>query len=273
MIRRIQGQQAVSSALGALGLPVDGHGAQYASLDAVYAFNDAPFVALETDDPVADTQDLYIPAHAFGQTGRELVDELAQFADGLARVILRVEATSRLEPAEPFRPMARYVHRRCTPSTGTSAVDIRPVDTTSEPFVRSLLRRAIFDGYGATELVTEDVDGYVNGLKFGPPNGLSALVARHEGRDIGHITWTAPLMDDVTGDTVVDLVDVLVLPEFEARGITAALTEAVLDALSRDGATLRGNVIAAEDGSDARLYSMLLNAGWSPAFDLWVAPL
>ncbi|WP_381561218.1 hypothetical protein [Streptomyces eurythermus] len=245
----------------------------YAELAAGYARGGERFVAVASHDPVLDTEDLYIPAHEFTSAGRELAEDL--LAAGEAdRVLLRVEAGSSLTPGEPFRRLVRYLVRTGRPSDTKPPQDVRivPVDERSTGFVKTLMRQAMLDGYHGAVGDPTAIDSYLDRtVRFGGPDGLHGLVAEVAGRAIGHITWTRPEPDDVTGRPFHDLVDVHVLPEFEKRTLTAALTRAMLDLLAGSGAGMRGNVIEGAGGEGDRLHAGLLRTGWTPLFALWVA--
>jgi len=239
----------------------------YLSLDAGYELDGRQFVAVESRDLVGATDDLYIPVHAFERVDRALAEELFAVSDA-DRLVIRTCGT---EPAPPFRRLLRYVTRQCAFAEGPAA-DVRDADERSAPFVRSMLRKALVDGYGDTPLDEEAVDAHLDRtVRFDGPDALHSLIAVHDGRDIGHITWTGPIADEVSGESFYDLVDVHVLPEFEGKNVTAALTTALVNRLAPEKAVLRGNVIETPGPESDRLYAVLLRAGWQPAYDLWVA--
>lgn len=244
----------------------------YADHGAAYARGAEQFVAFPSYDPVLDSQDLYVPAHEFAVMGGELAEDL--LAAGEAdRVLLRVEAQAGAVPEKPFRRLVRYVARTEGPPSAEPPPGIRlvPADAGSVPFVKSMMRRAMLDGYHGAVRDPRAVDAYLEEtVRFTGPGALHGLVAEAAGGEIGHITWTDPAPDEVTGALFHDLIDVHVLPEFEERAMTAALTRAMFDRIARSAAGVRGNVIEDEEGKADRLHDGLLRAGWAPLFALWV---
>lgn len=254
-----------------------------ASLRAYYAdegltsvIDGCPFVAIATAEPLLESLDLYCPVVSPGLLAVEHRRSalLAEARDrwGAERIIVRLEPRGLPFRDERFGLLAQYLTKRAQRGEPLPGPDIVPVSAESQAFVYRLLAKAIVNGYvdrrieldRAVAFVTESYD-------FGPGGNASALVARAEGRPIGHITWTETV-DDVTNQPVCEVVDVYVLEAFEGTGLSRALTLSLENLAAPSGAVLRGNVVRDGAGGETRVVQSLRSAGWDPAFDLWSAP-
>jgi hypothetical protein len=109
--------------------------------------------------------------------------------------------------------------------------------------------------------------------------GRVSLMARHDGRTVGHATLLTDHEDETTGEAIVELVDILVDGAPDPRLATAALTRAAASHARGLGRPLIGNVVhTAATGPEAagkdtwRIVTTLLETGWRLDHAYWWSP-
>ncbi|WP_371500528.1 hypothetical protein OG871_28270 [Kitasatospora sp. NBC_00374] len=109
--------------------------------------------------------------------------------------------------------------------------------------------------------------------------GRVSLVARRAGRTIGHATLLTGRDDDVTGEPITELVDVLVEDGEDVALTTAVLCRAAAAHAQTLGQALVGNVVHGHDQDPAtggrdtwRIVTALLARGWRIDHEFWWAP-
>ncbi|MFM9449324.1 hypothetical protein [Streptomyces acidiscabies] len=185
-----------------------------------------------------------------------------------------------VEPGPPWRRHLTYV--RCVgdlpPVPGGPEVSLADGDTDGE-LVRLWLAQA-FTAAGADmrRPVPEDVARAEADSLYALPGRVS-LLARHEGRTVGHATLLTEQEDETTGETFVELVDILVDGAPDERLAAAGLTRAAAAHAHALGRPLIGNVVhsaasdPAESGKDTwRIVTRLVEKGWTIDHAYWWAP-
>ncbi|MHC5908823.1 hypothetical protein ACVNF4_33860, partial [Streptomyces sp. S6] len=102
-----------------------------------------------------------------------------------------------------------------------------------------------------------------------------SLMARHEGRTVGHATFLTDRDDETTGETVVELVDILTDGAPAPTLVTAELTRAALAHAHALGRPLIGSVVhtpAPDGGGLRRTVPDLPVHGWRVDHVYWWAP-
>lgn len=159
------------------------------------------------------------------------------------------------------------------PTPAVSSVIRAPVDA-EQPIVRQMLVRAMVAGYAAFGRPVDEarVRAYVDDFfpTFAPTGPVSALVAVDDGDVIGHITWSADVVDELTGETFTELVDVLVADTHGGRGLASALVASAERETAPLGHRLLGHVVVDAGGHHEEVLDRLLGAGWLRSYDLWV---
>jgi GNAT superfamily N-acetyltransferase len=92
-----------------------------------------------------------------------------------------------------------------------------------------------------------------------------------DGVAVGHATLLCQASDPVTGEDFAELLDILVEPTHEVRGITRELVTAAAIRAGQLGRPLVGNVVHAvtEAGHGDRVVASLMKSGWSVAYRYW----
>lgn len=182
----------------------------------------------------------------------------------------------------PAAPLARDLsHLRCTDAFDAT---IRPPDGVriapsagagDEAHVRSWLRRAVVTGNGERELRQDEevVDRIVEGYLTAPDRvSLVASVTTEGGRlPIAHATLLTAAVDDLTGTSFVDLVDILVADGYDARALIGALSAACARHARAVGRPLVGNVVhsRADAANGERVVASLIRRGWELTGTYW----
>ncbi|KND25991.1 hypothetical protein [Streptomyces acidiscabies] len=185
-----------------------------------------------------------------------------------------------VEPGAPWRRHLTYVRHtgELPPVPDGPEVSLADGDTDGE-LVRLWLAQAFTAaGTDMRRPVPEDVAlAEAAGLYALP--GRVSLLARHEGRTVGHATLLTEQEDETTGEAFVELVDILVDGAPDDRLATAALTRAAAAHAHALGRPLIGNVVHAapsgpqEAGKDTwRIVTRLLETGWTLDHAYWWAP-
>ncbi|MFD9357957.1 GNAT family N-acetyltransferase [Streptomyces sp. NPDC060031] len=245
---------------------------------------DGDFCAGDAPDPLTRTARYFVeyaqPRLLTSPTGP---GRLPAAAPPSAEVVLRSPADTRL-PA-PWQPLLTYLVRTGPAATAvpqgaghtTTAEDdgISPATAADEPLVQRWMELAISDA-SVHQTGTRALDGAVReqaGLILGQPGRLS-LIARADGRPIGHATLDQEAHDDITGVRFLELIDILVDPEHDVRAVTARLTQAAIERADRLGLPLVGHVVhqqaAPEHGP--RIIASLTARGWQPLWVYWRHP-
>jgi predicted N-acetyltransferase YhbS len=248
----------------------------YWDAGAVYTFHGVTFVASVFRDDVLERAYAYIPAatapldaaHGFSNA---LASEILSRSH-VDAVVVRVPAGASEEAFVGWELLARYIVKEPHPVDAGEADDLAIAMVTRETAdaVRALLVDALVLGYGPESVARANAQRFVDEtFRFDGTDDHQALVAVKEGTPIGHVTWNPHVVDDVTGEPFVELVDVAVLDTWEGRGVGARLTNDLEERLVGQGRRLRGNIVA--DGGVLRpgLVEALQKAEWQPHSDLW----
>lgn len=101
-----------------------------------------------------------------------------------------------------------------------------------------------------------------------------SLMARRDGRTIGHATLRTDSADPVTGEVVAELVDILVDGVPDTGFVTDVLSAAAIRYARALGRVLLGNVVhtARGDKDTANVVEGLLAQGWTVDHEFWWAP-
>lgn len=250
---------------------------RFAAEGLVHALDGAPFVAAETRDPVLASADLYVPwlapeLQAGVEPLRRWQRAVARTWPHVDRVVVRVPAGS--WPDGGGVPLSSYL--RCTARPGgqapPAALEIAAAGPHEYDFVWGLLGRALVTGYGdgAVDEATATAVARSEFPLAEPGTTVRALVARWDGVPQGHITWDEASRDDVSGETLLEVVDLLVLDGPHRRDCVDALLQGLHRAGAARGLDLLGEVTRTGADAGARARAGLLGAGWVPYYDLWL---
>jgi hypothetical protein len=112
----------------------------------------------------------------------------------------------------------------------------------------------------------------------GLPDRVS-LMARRDGRTIGHATLRVGSEDEVTGEPIAELVDILVEGVPDTGFVTSVLSRAAVAHAHALGRPLIGNVVhtvgpgpGAGTKDTWRVVTRLLEQGWTLDHEYWWAP-
>lgn len=240
-----------------------------------------PFVASLTTDPVLGVADVYIPfiappiAESAERIGR-VVRHVRETWQQAERVLVRVETPAPSPALEVLDPYILYLSKPAQKQSYSGNQIVWATDAEAD-FVRWLLVRALLDGYRSWgyEVSSDAAWAYVadNYPAFSPSGPISSLVALKEGRPVAHCTWIRSSRDDVSGFNYAEIVDTFSLQEVAGQGYGRSLLTTLEHDVSKDSGVLLGNVTV-ERGTDTwqKVYTSLVEAGWTSVYDLLVAP-
>ncbi|MBP2471871.1 hypothetical protein JOF53_000743 [Crossiella equi] len=178
-------------------------------------------------------------------------------------VLLRTEGER--VPDGPWTRWLTYLRLPAEPARPETDLVCAPARAEEEPLVAEWLWQAFLAG--APEAAPDAVAGVVAAVLAAP--GRHTLVARREGRAIGHATLLPGGHDDVTGESFVELVDSLVEAEQDRRVATELFVHAAWRLARELGEPLVGNVVHHSGGQ--RVLDSLCRRGWRVWHSYWTS--
>lgn len=202
-----------------------------------------------------------------------LLDEVGREFPGADPVLLRTPAGVRM-PESWIRSIT-YVRHEAAPVPAApppTGIEVVPSGPEHDPFVLDWLSRALHDGYLDQQwsVAWEPVrEAAAEILASADRRGFVALV---DGVPVGHVTLRWQGLDEVTRESQIELVDMMVEPGSD-RAASGALVAAAVLAAARDGRPLVGNVVhpVAEPDRGRRILDGLLGRGWLVDHTMWRA--
>lgn len=239
--------------------------------EQLYEMDGLHYVAGSYVEPVTDEKQCFVEYADSGLLSQPRLDKLtARLADDFPqaqRLLLRAPAEVTL-PA-PWAPQLTYISYGGTPGLADPAiVSARPGD--SELLIDWLMRAfadagSAFGGQAAEHSLRQLAEEVM-----AAPDRES-LVYLENGMAVGHATLLCGASDAVTGQEFVELLDILVEPACDVRGITRGLVTVAALRAGQLGKRLVGNVVhaVAGGGNGDRVVASLLKSGWAVMYRYW----
>jgi ribosomal protein S18 acetylase RimI-like enzyme len=226
-------------------------------------------------DPLSEREVAYIP-WMDRQLGRDpmtlrAIIERAGRELGTAAVVFRLP-TKFTPLGSTVRSFCFYVERDTSAVRRhrSDDVDVVALDRLAESqFLTSALTQALVDGYArwGTPVSVDAAASYVRSLQDRDPT-YAALLARSGDDTVAHLTYHS-YVDEVTGDTFVEIVDSAVTSAHRGRGITEHLVDVLVKHCGN--ARILGSVIC--ERGDYSVLDGLLGGGWRVYYSLHEATL
>ena len=242
--------------------------------------DDRPMVAGGYDDPLTGERLCFIEycdpvlladSERMAQVTTELCRRFPQAIGILARVPAHVRLSA------PWRVTVTYIRLPDdAPGPDPGAVHVVPATAGYDEVITGWLVEALLAGYGsrAGEVDAGAVVAVTRDMLAAPDR--RSYVALRDGEPVGHVTLFRDATDEVTGEVVVDLFDVLVEPATGAdlSTTTAALVAAAVREAREVGRPLQGNVLHRADDEQAgqRVLDSLARRGWLANHAMWRRP-
>lgn len=229
------------------------------------------YVAGSYVEPVTGEHQCFIewadPRLLRDETLSHLTATVAAAHPGSRRVLLR--APAEYELPQPWRKHLTYVHYAGTAQApGAHVHRSTPVQ---DLLVAGWLVRAFTtagESFGARTSPRDTSD--LADAVLGAPDRES-YVFSIDGTAVGHATMLCQARDPVSGEEFAELLDILVEPDFDVRGITRELVAACAVRAAHLNRRLIGNVVHPIDSAahGDTVVAALARSGWAVAYRYW----
>lgn len=186
------------------------------------------------------------------------------------RVLLRAPAGHELPP--PWRKHLTYVHYEGTGGAANApGAHVHRSTPVQDLLVAGWLVRAFTtagESFGA-RTSSQDASDLADAVLAGPDR--ESYVYSIAGTAVGHATMLCQARDPVSGEEFAELLDILVEPDFDVRGITRELVAACAVRAAHLGRRLIGNVVHPIDSAahGDKVVAALARSGWAVAYRYW----
>ncbi|MEU9341264.1 hypothetical protein AB0D74_08590 [Streptomyces sp. NPDC048278] len=189
----------------------------------------------------------------------------------VSALVVRTGGAVRLAP--PWHPDLTYVRlsEDADVSAGPDAPRVTPATEEQLPLVADWLVRAILHAAREQQRPADPEAATAEAAALlGTPTRESLLVREH-GVPVGHATVIGRAWDEITAETHMELVDVLVEPGADGPAGRRALVAAVAELARTAGLPLTGHVVHGPDGGGDRVTAALCARGWTVHHRYWTA--
>ncbi|GAB3898588.1 hypothetical protein GCM10029964_083250 [Kibdelosporangium lantanae] len=234
------------------------------------------YVAGEYTDPVTGTRTCLVEyCDSAGVRGEALWHHVLERFPTVEAVFLRTPPARPLSP--PWRVHSTYLRwHGAGPPLPESSVTLRDAGPDDRAAIVDWLVRALVDGaaHNGRPAVTADARAVAMNVLHAP--GTRSFVACRDHAVIGHATVLSDSYDDLTGTAFVELLDVFVDPDPDAREVRHALAAMGMRHARGLGRPLIGHVVhkASSANTEApRIVESLEAQGWCQDHIYWIRPV
>jgi hypothetical protein len=229
------------------------------------------YVAGSYVEPVTGEHQCFIewadPRLLQSETLPHLTTEVIAAHPRAQRVLLRAPAEYELPP--PWRKHLTYVHYSGTAQP--PGAHVRRSTAVQDLLVAGWLVRAFTtagESFGA-RTSPQDASDLADAVLSSPDR--ESFVFSIDGTAVGHATMLCQARDPVSGEEFAELLDILVEPDFDVRGITKELVAACAVRAAALRRRLIGNVVHPFDSAahGDKVVAALSRSGWSVAHRYW----